>query len=895
MRYDCFISYASADIAHAEALHRRLVAEGFNVWFDRSRLDPGCDWHHEIEEGCRNSRVLLPLLTPRWKLSEWTRKETYVAENVIPLLVEGKWEDVSTAPLARYQSFQVPASDPDHTDWRRLFNSIREICSRPEKGRLGAHKPTLLPYDSIGSLFKGRDEFLALLRDKIYGANRTGINRIPPIALHGLGGIGKTRVAVEYARAHRDEFTALLFIGADSPATLETNIANLCGAAVLDLPEKEATDSGAQLRAVLRWLEAHQGWFLIFDNVDTEEAAVAVEDLLARLSDHGQILITTRISRWSDDVEDLHLDVINVEDAADYLISSTASKRTKSDSDQSEATKLATVLGQLPLALTQAAAYIREHGLSFAAYLNRWNDAHDKVIRWSDRRQMKYPMSVAVTWETSFEQLSDDARELLRILSWFAPDPIPNSLLEVPIPDIEALPSTSPATLEAAAAQLNRYSLITRDHIASTFSIHRLVQDVTRTGMPETNKLAARSRALCWIDAPFDVSPYDARNWPLVEPLAPHAEAISQDDPLPAACAPAGLRILSYCASLHEARARFSVAEPLYRRALAIVETSCNPLHPDLPTILNNLAGLLADTNRLAEAEPMYRRALAIDEDSYGTDHPVIANRLNNLAQLLTKTSNFSEAETMYRRALAILEASNSTNMTDVATCLSNLAQLLCDTDHLNEAEDLLRRALEIDEASYGPNHHVTARDVNNLAEMLREANNFAAAEPLYRRALQIVEDSFGPDHPRVATCVNNLALMLASDNRQSEAAELFRRALEIDEATYGADHPVVANRLNNLAGLLADTNHLAEAELLYRRALAIDEASYGQDHPDVATDLNNLALLLSDTNRTTEAEPLYHRALAIYEASYGPNHRLSLVVGKNLACLTYKQTQQTP
>src|SRR4029079_6660573 len=99
MSYDCFLSYASADVKTAEALYGRLTAEGFSVWFDKVRLQPGFDWYREIEAACEASRIVLPILTPRWSRSEWTRYETYGAEAIIPLVAEGRFQDVATPPL----------------------------------------------------------------------------------------------------------------------------------------------------------------------------------------------------------------------------------------------------------------------------------------------------------------------------------------------------------------------------------------------------------------------------------------------------------------------------------------------------------------------------------------------------------------------------------------------------------------------------------------------------------------------------------------------------------------------------------------------------------------------------------------------------------------------------
>ena len=344
---------------------------------------------------------------------------------------------------------------------------------------------------------------------------------------------------------------------------------------------------------------------------------------------------------------------------------------------------------------------------------------------------------------------------------------------------------------------------------------------------------------------------------------------------------------------LHESL-NFKEAEDIYHEALPRCENLVGPDHPEVATVLNNLAHLLKATNRLAEAEPLMRRALAIDERSFGPDHPEVATDLNNLATLLQATNRLAEAEPLMRRALVIDEVSYGSDHPNVAIRLNNLAQLLQASNRLAEAEPLMRLALAIVERSYGPDHPKVAIRLNNLAGLLQDTNRLAEAEPLMRRGLTIVERSKGADHPNVAIHLNNLATLLQATNRLAEAEPLMRRALVIDEVSYGSDHPNVAIRLNNLAQLLQASNRLAEAEPLMRRALEIDERSFGSDHPDVARCLNNLAQLLQATNRPAEAKPLLRRALAILERSLGPGHPNTETVRDNLQPLSPSaQTRQ--
>ncbi len=744
-----------------------------------------------------------------------------------------------------------------------LRSGLQEILARAGPPT----KPSNLPFRSIGDLFKGRAQLLDALTARLGRLPETAASPLGATVLNGMGGVGKTRLAIEYAWRRADDYTALLFVDADSPASLQRNLAALCTRSVLDLPEQAETDQGKQLDAVLGWLRRHPGWLLILDNIDSESAATAVEALLPRLAG-GHALLTSRLTNWRGSITPLALDVLSPEAAAAFLLARTNTKRRKQADDDALALQLAAELGGLALALEQAGAYIVQRRLGFAQYLEQWRAERDKVLAWYDPRLMQYPKSVAITWQTSVDQLGASARRLLERLAWLGPEPIPESLLEVAVPGAEA---AEPDPL-AALAELDSYSLVKRATDTPSFSVHRLVQEVTRRSQRDDPAHGALVEALQWIDDAFVGDPQDVRDWPVLEPLAPHARAVAAYADRAGIAAPT-TRLLSQLGVLLFARAQHAEAEPLLRRALAIDQAIFGDDHPNVARHLNNLAQLLHDTNRLTEAEPLKRRALAIDQASFGNDHPEVATSLNNLAALLLDTNRSAEAEPLMRRALAIDEASFGDDHPNVVRDINNLAQLLQTTNRLSEAEPLMRRALAIFEGNVGADHPEFATSLNNLAALLHATNRFAEAEPLMRRGLAIDEASFGPNHPKVAMRLNNLAQVLRATNRLAEAEPLMRRALAIDDASFGTDHPAVATSLNNLAQLLQATNRRTEAEPLMRRALAIDQASFGDDHPKVASDLNNLAQLLRATKRLAEAEPLMRRALQIVVASLGIDH----------------------
>ena len=727
---------------------------------------------------------------------------------------------------------------------RAVFKDLPEVAPKPIVSAQPAAKPVVLPYPSIGDLFKGREEFMGRLHASLTRV-RGGRTAIVSQALYGLGGIGKTRAAVEYAWAHADDYTALLFAVAETPEALRRNLAALAGALV---PQLDTTDDAVRLAVVLDWLKTNPGWFLIFDNVDNKPALAEVERLLSGLVG-GHVVITSRLADFPGDIRPLELDVLTVKDAAAFLLARTEDRRRVAPDDEAKAREVAQELGRLALALEQAAAFIAKRRLTFAQYLEQWRSKHGDVLAWFDSTVTGYPRAVAVTWQTSVAQLSEGGRRLLDRLAWLAPEKVPEALIDVPFPGAEA------ESLREAFDDLTAYSLVTRDAAGPFFLIHRLVQDVTRRSLAGEAQQRSLFEALCWINGAFAGDPKDVRNWATLDPLAPHARAVTAHADAAGILDPTA-RLMNELGSLLDAKALHAEAEPLKRRALAISEMRLGPDHPDVATLLNNLSNLLQATNRLDEAEPLMRRALGISEKSLGHDHPAVAIRLNNLASLLQATNRLDEAEALARRALDIGEKHFGPDHSTIAIRLNNLAQLLKATNRADEAEPLLRRALAIDERTFGVDHPEVAIDLSNLAGVLYEKKQLDEAEAFMRRGISIFEKNFGPNHPAVATALNNLAQLLRHTNQLVEAEPLMCRALEIDEKCFGPNHTTVAIRLNNLATLLRATNRHIEAEPLLRRAVAIFvEFTHrtGHRHPHLDTAFANYGTVLAGMGKSQE------------------------------------------
>lgn len=703
-----------------------------------------------------------------------------------------------------------------------LENEMSSITAILEPTR--HHRPANLPYASLGTLFKGRDAFLTCLRERL--ANHAA-TLIKGHAIHGLGGVGKTRSAVEYALRYGAHYTALLFVAADSPATMDTKLAALCHADVLNLPARKLTDQSEQKAAVLVWLNAHPGWLLILDNADSEDALAAVDQLLPRLAG-GHVLITSRLTDYAGGIDTMTLDVLSDEDATAFLIERTDGHRTTAPDDDARALELVRELGGLALALEQVAAHIRKERLSFANYLELWHHSTAEALHWYNARTMHYPRSLAVTYQTSVDRLSEPAKEFFRVLSWLAPDPIPFSAL-----DSEHAPTDARSLL----AELENFSLARRDTASNAFTVHRLVQEITRQQQLAEASTPALLIALLWFSELFLIGDsQDVSTWPVLEPIAGHIRSVALHAAERDISAPTAF-ILNHVAVLYYTKAQYAVAEPLYRHSLALYETFLGSDHSHAASTFNNLATLLLTTNRLVEAEPLFRKALAIWETTLVEGDPRIITAINNLAQLLKATNRLAEAEPLMRHSLAMSESAFGKDHPQVAASLNNLAQLLRITNRDSEAEQLMRQALAIDQAAFGPDHPKVAIRLNNLATLLLATNRLTEAESFLRKTLTIWESSFGNEDPHVASALNNLAQVLQATDRIAEAEPLMRRALAIDEVAYGTDHPAVAIELHNLARLLQATNRLAEAEPLMWRMLIIlakFTLSTGHEHPNL-------------------------------------------------------------
>jgi CHAT domain-containing protein/Tfp pilus assembly protein PilF len=260
---------------------------------------------------------------------------------------------------------------------------------------------------------------------------------------------------------------------------------------------------------------------------------------------------------------------------------------------------------------------------------------------------------------------------------------------------------------------------------------------------------------------------------------------------------------LNNLGQVYAGQGRDDLAEPLYKRAIALMEKSLGLETPLISAELTNLAALYQRQGRFAEAEPLFKRALAVSEKGLSREHPDVGRALNNLATLYVKQQRQAEAEPLFQRALAIYQKVGGPEHPAVATVLNNIGQVDRDLNRDADAEAPIKRSLAIREKVLGPDHPDVARSLNNLAGLYEHQQRYADAEPLYRRALAIRERALGPDHPDAVISTSNLAYFLHVSGRTADALPLAERTLRTDRAQLRVVLPILfaARQQSLLAG----------------------------------------------------------------------------------------------
>ncbi len=460
--------------------------------------------------------------------------------------------------------------------------------------------------------FTGREDLLAQLHERLGATGAAALTQPQTHAISGLGGIGKTQIAIEYAYRYRDDYRFVLWVSA-TPEGLLTDVVKL--AVLLGLPEQQEQDQAITVAAVQRWLATHPHWLLILDNADDLEV---VRDFLPAESP-GHVLLTTREQAAGSLAQPISVERMDQLEGTLLLLRRArvlapgAVLEQAPAAERVSAAAIVAELDGLPLAIDQAGAYIEETGCALADYLALYRTRRKDLLGRRGRLVTDHPGSVAATFSLSFQRVEEAnvaAADLLRLCAFLAPDAIPEAILgagAIPLGSALGQVAAEPFKLNEALEVVRRYSLLQRQSGTKTLSMHHLAQAVLVDSMSEEEQQQWAERAIKAVEAAFPA--VEQGHLVACDPYLPHIQAcVTLVDTYQLAF-PEAASLLHQLGMYLYYRARYPEAEPLYQRALRIKEANLGPEHPSTGTTLHELARLYQAQGKYPEAEPLYHCA----------------------------------------------------------------------------------------------------------------------------------------------------------------------------------------------------------------------------------------------------------------------------------------------
>ncbi|MFC3890112.1 tetratricopeptide repeat protein [Lentzea rhizosphaerae] len=631
--------------------------------------------------------------------------------------------------------------------------------------------PALSRFPASTDQFVGRSTELQRLDDALAHSGRAAV-----VAVHGLGGVGKSTLSSEFVRLHARRYSVVWWITADSPTAIDTGLADMVttfAPQAADLPLEQRTELAVQ------WLATHDGWLLVLDNLTTPGD---VAGLLERVRS-GAVLITSRQGTGWRGVTTVSLDVLSPQQAEELL-----SKIVRLDwpsADLTGAPELCEELGWLPLAVEQAAAYIGQAHITPADYMQLLKRYPARMFT-ATAEGGDAQRTMARVWRVTLDRLVDTpmAGRLLRHLAWYAPDGIPRSFLSSQFEEPD---------LTEALGRLAAHSMITLG--ADTISVHRLIQAVSRTPDPDDphrlpEDVAASRDAVwtCLADVLDGHGPEDPAAWPVYRLVLPHARAIfnhtnADGDPRTACWVLNELAV--YVASQWDVLTSVSYKV----RSLSGYERLCGTEDPHTLILRNNLALDYKSMGDLDQAIPLFESVVADSRRVLGADHPNTLTARSNLAGGYEDIGDWA-------KAIPLMESVRA----DQARVL-------------------------------GPDHPQTLRSMNNLACAYLAAGDLVQAIQLLETNFADYERVLGVDHPRTFLARSNLACVYSEVGEPDRAALLHEAVLHARSRVLGSEHPDTLTSAVNLATAQASVGDAERAIPLLESTLATCERVLGPDH----------------------------------------------------------------
>ncbi|MFF2650351.1 FxSxx-COOH system tetratricopeptide repeat protein [Streptomyces sp. NPDC058045] len=722
--------------------------------------------------------------------------------------------------------------------------------------------------------FTGREAHLRQLRAEL-SENRSAA--VLPQALYGLGGVGKTQLAIEYIRRHAEEYDLVWWVRAEQPAVIRSSLAAL--GSILGIKEGSDVD-GAVNRVIAALASGHpvRRWLLVLDNaLGPEEVTPYIPHMVGVPGGAGHVIITSRDAGWADRVRAVKVDVFTRDESITFL-------RRRGDMAEADAGRLADALGDLPLAVDQAAAWQASTGVALDEYLELLEHHRTDLLAETAGGGSR---PVSAVWQVSMSSLRDrnpGALELLRLLAHFGPDPIPQSLLHnarlLNLPDALAATVRDPLSRSRAIRDIGRYSLLTIDNGAGTVQLHRLVRSVLQDSLDAQSAEELRHATHLLLAAHDPGDPEVRRNWDIYGEILPHAESSGM-----LTCDQADVRhtVLNLIRCLL-ARGDLRSGGSLARHAH---ETWTRTIGPDeLQTI--SAARLLAATLR---SRGSYREARDITEDALqrlratvGEEHEDTLSATGALAADERATGDFAAALTLDETAYRMSKRVFGSDDVSTLTAGHNYAVSLRISGLFFKARELDHRVWQVRTMVLGATSRSTLFTLNNYARDMRECGQYAESRSRQEETVALYYQHYGEDHPHTLRALKNLSVANRKAGDFARGLELAVSVLESYRQRDRELQPDTIAALTNLGNDLRLTGDLQGAARTGLQALDNYRETVGDHHPFTYVAALNHAVVLRALGETPRAHRLDQETVAGITEALWPDHPWVLMARANLA-----------